>query len=109
MGEKEVNTYAKGFENGWNKCRESMCKEFNLNKDEVIAWECSGELLDVNDNSHEKGKELLHELLENNPKEINSQRDERVMYCTSQSKSNKRDMGNLVDTDDNLDEKEKKQ
>jgi len=64
---------------------------------------------DTQPNSYEKGKELLHELLKDNPKELNSQQDEMAMYCASQSKSNKRDMGNLVDTDDNLDEKEKKQ
>jgi len=41
MGEKEVNAYAKGFQRGWNDCREKICMKFNLDIDKVIAWEMS--------------------------------------------------------------------
>lgn len=45
MGEKEVFAHAEGFVVGWNKCRHLICERYNLNKDEVIAWENSDDVV----------------------------------------------------------------
>ena len=39
--------YAKGFSDGWDKCREFICKEFNLNREEVIGLEYSDKIEEV--------------------------------------------------------------
>lgn len=32
-----------GYMVGWDKCREAICEQYNLNKEEVITWERSDE------------------------------------------------------------------
>ena len=41
MGEEKVDAYAEGFKDGWDKCRDFICKDFKLNKKVVLAWENS--------------------------------------------------------------------
>lgn len=43
---QETRSYAEGYVSGWNKCRSKICKKYNLDKSEVMAWENSDE--DVN-------------------------------------------------------------
>ncbi len=53
MSEIESNAYAKGFQVGWNKCREFLCEKFTLNKDEVMFLERN----DSEGDNHESTKE----------------------------------------------------
>lgn len=43
MSIETTKAYAEGFISGWNKCRDILCKKYNLNEDEIIAWEKSDE------------------------------------------------------------------
>ena len=31
--------YLKGFQDGWNECRDNLIEKYNLDKEEVIAME----------------------------------------------------------------------
>ncbi len=43
MAPERAEGYADGYMVGWNKCREKMCKKYNIKKSNVIVWENSDE------------------------------------------------------------------
>jgi len=49
-----ADAFRSGYKKGWDKCREEICKQYNLNEKEVFAWECSDKDLDkIYDKSEE--------------------------------------------------------
>lgn len=42
-----ADSFRSGYKKGWDKCREELCKTYNLNEKEVFAWECSDKNLDL--------------------------------------------------------------
>ena len=52
MGQEMVEGYAKGYIDGWDRCRVKLCARYKLDVDAIIAWENSDELDAAHDAVH---------------------------------------------------------
>lgn len=42
-----ADAFRSGYKKGWDKCRDELCKEFDIDKEKAFAWECSDKDLDI--------------------------------------------------------------